>query len=209
MKSGIYKIENRRNGKCYIGSSVDIKQRWRAHRSALNSGKHNSPHLQNAWKKHGEDAFAFSIMLTCSPDRLLLHEQGALDAMTPAYNTCKTAGNCLGLVQSEEHRKRISDALKGRPVSQETRDKIGNAHKGRKPSSATIEKMRVAKLGTKFHFGFRHSTYSRYLIGKASRGRIVTEVERERLRHINIGRVDTIERLLKRSITRRLRMLFK
>ena len=30
---GIYKITNKINGHCYIGSSVDIKKRWRAHRA--------------------------------------------------------------------------------------------------------------------------------------------------------------------------------
>lgn len=32
---GIYKIENTVNGKVYIGQSVDIKKRWKAHRSEL------------------------------------------------------------------------------------------------------------------------------------------------------------------------------
>ena len=35
---GIYKITNQTNGKCYIGQSVNIKRRWRSHKTkAFNS----------------------------------------------------------------------------------------------------------------------------------------------------------------------------
>ena len=29
---GIYKITNNINGKCYIGQSINIKQRWKGHK---------------------------------------------------------------------------------------------------------------------------------------------------------------------------------
>ena len=59
--SGIYSITHIETKKIYIGSSVDIKRRWNSHRSSLNRGKHTNPHLQNAWKKYGKDAFIFAI----------------------------------------------------------------------------------------------------------------------------------------------------
>lgn len=45
MDAGIYEICNTVNGKRYIGSSVRIKERWRAHRSALDGGKHENQKL--------------------------------------------------------------------------------------------------------------------------------------------------------------------
>lgn len=45
---GIYKIENKVNGKVYIGQSIDIKIRWYNHRKELNGNRHHNEHLQNA-----------------------------------------------------------------------------------------------------------------------------------------------------------------
>ena len=39
-KCGIYKIENKINGKCYIGQSVDILRRWRVHKTIANNENH-------------------------------------------------------------------------------------------------------------------------------------------------------------------------
>lgn len=62
MTIGIYKIENKVNGKVYIGSSKHIEQRWQEHRKMLKSGKHHSNHLQNSWNIYKEDNFSFSII---------------------------------------------------------------------------------------------------------------------------------------------------
>ena len=61
--SGIYKIVNTVNGKKYVGSAVDIKRRWQAHKLRLRKNNHHSPKLQNAWNKHGESSFTFSDSL--------------------------------------------------------------------------------------------------------------------------------------------------
>lgn len=49
--SGVYQILNCQNGKSYIGSSVNIQQRWSAHRSLLNKGQHPNIHFQRSWKR--------------------------------------------------------------------------------------------------------------------------------------------------------------
>lgn len=40
MTIGVYSITNNKDGKRYIGSSIDIKQRWSTHASQLRCGKH-------------------------------------------------------------------------------------------------------------------------------------------------------------------------
>lgn len=57
MKSGIYRIVNTVNGKCYIGSSKDIDKRVRQHMGKLRAGTHINPYLQNAYNKYGEESF--------------------------------------------------------------------------------------------------------------------------------------------------------
>lgn len=68
MKSGIYKIENKVNGKVYIGSSNSIKRRWQKHKALLRHGKHQNSHLQAAWDKYGEDNFSFSVIELLIPN---------------------------------------------------------------------------------------------------------------------------------------------
>lgn len=63
---GIYKIENKVNGKVYVGQSINIEQRWAGHRSMLRHNHHENQHLQNAWNKYGENNFQFLVVEECS-----------------------------------------------------------------------------------------------------------------------------------------------
>lgn len=45
MKTGIYKITNTANNKCYIGSSINVGSRIGAHKNKLNGNRHTNPHL--------------------------------------------------------------------------------------------------------------------------------------------------------------------
>ena len=49
MTCGIYKIENKENGKVYIGSSKNIEKRWEAHEVGLKNKRHHNAKLQHAW----------------------------------------------------------------------------------------------------------------------------------------------------------------
>lgn len=61
-KMGIYKIVNIKNGKQYIGKSVDIKRRWKEHKRALKGNYHKNIYLQRAWDKYNEKNFKFKII---------------------------------------------------------------------------------------------------------------------------------------------------
>jgi group I intron endonuclease len=57
----IYKIRNVVNGKFYVGSTTDTRERFRTHRSRLRKGVHHCRHLQASWNKYGEDCFKFEV----------------------------------------------------------------------------------------------------------------------------------------------------
>ena len=100
---GIYKIQNTKNGKFYIGSSNNVKRRWYGHRYQLRTETHTNPHLQNSWNKYGESCFIFKILLLCQEFDLLYYEQHYIDLLVPDYNISKIAGRAL--VGSTHQRK--------------------------------------------------------------------------------------------------------
>ena len=61
-QSGIYVITCIPSGKYYIGSSVDIGQRFTQHLSALRNNSHRNKYLQRAWNKYGFDNFKFDVL---------------------------------------------------------------------------------------------------------------------------------------------------
>ena len=61
---GIYMVLNEHNGNCYVGQSIDIKQRWYQHKSDSrnkNSYSHKYP-LYRAIRKYGLDWLSFHIL---------------------------------------------------------------------------------------------------------------------------------------------------
>lgn len=94
---GIYMLLNTKNGKRYIGSSVNIRKRLNIHRSLLKHNKHDNKHLQNAWNKYGEKAFNYSILEKCNEDERFIREQFYVDTIHPEYNIC------LEVVQNPPH----------------------------------------------------------------------------------------------------------
>lgn len=102
-KIGIYKIQNTKNDKFYIGSSSNVSKRWAGHRYQLRTETHTNPHLQNSWNKYGESCFIFKILLLCQEFDLLYYEQHYIDLLVPEYNIAKFAGRAL--VGSTHQRK--------------------------------------------------------------------------------------------------------
>lgn len=61
MTCGIYKIENKQTGECYIGQSVNIEQRWQAHKNTnFDTSEKMLPLMKLA--KQNPDAVDWSII---------------------------------------------------------------------------------------------------------------------------------------------------
>lgn len=89
---GIYKITNNKNGKIYVGQSIDIYDRWKQHKyKAFNSkekGYNSAIHL--AFRKYGIENFSFEVIEECQQDKLDEKEQywiKKLNSLSPnGYN---------------------------------------------------------------------------------------------------------------------------
>ena len=140
---GIYCIRNIVNDMCYVGQSVDIWNRVGQH-----FRMHDNSMIHNAIAKYGKDSFVVEILELCSESILNDRECcwiSALGCLKPYGYNLMTGG--FGSRHSEDTRRRISDAQRGKVVSEETRRKMGLASKGRKMSSDARKKMSRAKKG--------------------------------------------------------------
>lgn len=153
---GIYKITNTINGKVIVGQSKHMQTRWKQYLALLRHNKHSNPHLQFAWNKYGEANFKFDMILCCPYEdlnkeeiRLILEHNSTNKDF--GYNI-EPGGNVHN--QSEETRKKLSKARKGKHLSEEIKQKLRIASTGKHPSEETRK-----KLG-KTWIGKRHSEES-------------------------------------------------
>ena len=149
MTCGIYMIQNKVNGKMYIGQAVDIEDRWGEHRRGLRGGYHHNKHLQNSWKREGEENFEFSILLECEESQLnTFEEYYILELMTyndrVGYN--KNYGGDSGR-PTEATRRKMSDSQKGKHRSEETKRKISETSKGKQLSEEHKRKLSESLKG--------------------------------------------------------------
>ena len=145
VKSGIYKITNEITGKFYIGSSIDIDQRFLDHKRDLNNKTHVNIILQRSWDKHGEKAFSNTTLEECSPEKCFEREQYYLDTLQPyksvGYNIGKHAGGGDNFThnpnkEAMREKNRLmslgeNNAMFGKNHTEESIEKLKNKAKGR------------------------------------------------------------------------------
>jgi group I intron endonuclease len=206
MTAGIYRINNTISNKSYIGSSKDIANRWKQHTYYLRKGKHPNPHLQYAWDKYGEDAFSLEILEECAVERIILisREQHYIDTLLPEYNVCPTAGSTLGSRHTDETRKKMSEAHRGRaahnkgvPMPVHVKRILVEANTNRDVSEITRQKLREAATGKKHSVETRKKISERIkerppefwkTLGEQRKGRVESEMTREKKRAAMIGK---------------------
>jgi len=93
MNQGIYKIINVVTGDFYLGSSLNIHNRYKNHIYKLNKQNHRNNILNRAWKKYGAGAFVFVVIekTNLQHNELRALEQKYLDTLNPVYNISKRA----------------------------------------------------------------------------------------------------------------------
>lgn len=115
FKSGVYKITNIVNKKCYVGSTTGLlKNRYSDHNTKLKHNKHKNLHLQNSYNKYGKENFEFSLLELCDVTKTLEREQYHIDTLHPEYNIIQFAGEGIkGYKHSDKTKFIISESQKG------------------------------------------------------------------------------------------------
>ena len=104
--SAVYKIINTITGDFYIGSSKDVKQRWRAHKKPSVWKNHPNNQMYIDMQKYGLDNFDFQILEEVEPDSLKEKEQYFIETLKPTYNQMNAKG--LNIVRRKDYQKEYS-----------------------------------------------------------------------------------------------------
>lgn len=212
--SGIYKIENKINGKIYVGSAVNIRMRWNGHKSELSRNIHGNKKLQRSWNKYGREAFEFLILQEVeNKSDLLTIEQQWIDSsqcIKNGYNILPVAGSRLGVKQTEEHKKKISIANSGKTRTKEHQEKLNASNRGNKRSDETKQKLseahkrrlpRTEESKNKTSESLKGRVFSEETRGKISlAAKNITPEHRAKLSAARIGIVFSAETRLKMSL---------
>jgi group I intron endonuclease len=160
----IYKIENRRTGKAYIGfTGQRVSKRWEVHCSEANVGTRMRC-IHAALRKHGFDAFTFEVIGTAADaetakamEQLAIRVYGSI--APGGYNL--TAGGDGMLTPSPETRAKMRAAQIGRKQASETIEKRRQKQIGRRRSPEAIERSAAARRGATRSDAFKESCRKR------------------------------------------------
>lgn len=183
----IYRIVNKIDGKSYIGQSIydNPSRRWNTHKSNHINEKYEQ-YLYRAMRKYGIDNFEFIKICICSREELDTLECTYIKEYNTfgdgGYNMTTGGQGTRDYKASDETRKKISQAGKGRIPSEETRKKLSIANMGHTVSEETREKLRKASTGVIK----RPETIKK--LKEISSNRVVKQTTREKLRKNMLGK---------------------
>lgn len=144
---------------CYVGRTKNtVRGRWTSHLADLRKCTHPSPHFQNTWNKHGEDAFAWEVLEECDDSVMVEREQHYMDKESEEVIARRKASLLATMVVKgkqrwvhrgdEEKKISISDQVPDgwTPGRQPKIGIMGRSRIGETRSITARENMRAAQL---------------------------------------------------------------
>ena len=122
--SGIYKIINTITNDFYIGSSNNVKKRWREHKcqSVWKNYPNNPMYLD--MRKYGVDKFVFEILEVVEEGSLKEKEQQFIETLKPSYNQMNANG--LDFERCKKYNKKYKKSDKGKEAQRKAVNKYRN-----------------------------------------------------------------------------------
>lgn len=168
----IYLIENKVNGKRYVGQTYKtLNERWAEHIKATFCKKRLGMLIHRAIKKYGVNSFDLSVIEECAEELLSEREIFWIaekktfvdDHPDKGYNLTRGGE---GGKKSDIVKKRISESIKKTfAENPEIRERCSNSMRGKKHKPETIVKMSASRMGDKNpmkgRFGADHPTFGK------------------------------------------------
>lgn len=197
------------SNKAYIGiTSQSVESRWQDGKGYLYKtpyGEYKQPAIANAINKYGWDNFTHIVWAdnlsknqACLLESLLID---LFDTRNPNFGYNIQQGGsvgAVGLVMSEESKRRLSEAKKGRPsprkgavLSNESKEKISQARKKNWEDKAyrqnQIEQHKWQTGENHPMYGKHHTEDTKEKIRNARKGSYLTDETKEKLSKANSG----------------------
>ena len=190
MAKGIYCYIDKKNDKIvYVGKDSHIDKNAR-HKAHLASSMHDQQQI-NKILQNNPNRYAYQVLWkidNCTDDYLNQTEISYIKKYNPKFNFTEGGDGISGFQHSEETRKKISEAQKGKApwnkekvniYSKETRKKMSEAKKGKTLSEETRKKMSEA------HKGKTLSEETRKKISEANKGKTLSKEIRKKISENN------------------------
>lgn len=124
--SAVYKIVNTVTNDCYVGSSKNVKKRWKDHKYHSTWKQHPNSKLYQDMQKYGVDKFRFQILCPVEPEHLKEVEQELIEMIHPTYNNIRANGCDIG-----ECRRKWRQSNRGKEFHKEYQKKWRQSEKGK------------------------------------------------------------------------------
>lgn len=207
---GIYQIICTKNGKIYVGRSVDIEKRLKRHFRSLEKGNHENVLLQHDFNKFGRAAFKLKVKTQPNEEASKVAEQYYIDTLENQYNigmssVCgdnltrhpdreeiitrrnKSCKESMARTTAEERIARYSNAgedngMFGKTHTKKARKKISEAHTGNQYAKGAVRSAEQRK---------RMSEVASARTGEANAfyGKSHSDETKEKIRQANKGRL--------------------
>lgn len=83
----VYKIQCEKDGRFYIGASINSHKRKLEHFNDLRKNKHHNIFLQRAFNKYGEESFSYTVLETFEDEKMMWkREEELLEELSNTYN---------------------------------------------------------------------------------------------------------------------------
>lgn len=143
----IYIITNNINQKKYIGQTLNPKRRWMVHRTICKP----LTYIDNTIAKYGVTNFSFAVIAECwsqaeadELEILLIRLYSSIDK-NYGYNIKPGGKVSYGWSHTEETKRKISEAEKGKIMSDESRIKMSKSQKKRPRAPIEFQRMSETK----------------------------------------------------------------
>ena len=118
---GVYALINTVNGKCYIGSSINLSNRLLDYYQPAYIASQPNRHINRAILKYGIESFLIVILEYIDHADLHVSEQAWIDSFKPEYNVLSYVTSLGEYKLTQEHKDNISKAMTGKKQSAEQR----------------------------------------------------------------------------------------
>jgi group I intron endonuclease len=141
--TGVYRIVNRAEKLCYVGSSGNLLKRRAEHFRQLRKNQHPNARLQTAYNVYGEDVFEWIEEVSCAEEadarelELLVLKGDLLFEEAPGYNIALDASPMMGRTHSEYTKQKISETKRSqaKPLDIAARKQLEQAQTARRLSN--------------------------------------------------------------------------